>query len=101
MYKLRRAFIAVLLLLSLAVAANAQPGKLNENSGRYGKEQKAGKGIILTSYPVKENSVYKAKIKRVVDGDTAIIYFLTAERPLQHVGTSSGRAEGNLKHERL
>ena len=79
MYKLRRAFIAVLLLLSLAVVANAQPGKLNENNSHYGKEQKAGKGIILNSYPVKENSVYKAKIKRVVDGDTAIIYFLTAD----------------------
>ena len=79
MYKLRRAFIAVLLLLSLAVAANAQPGKLNENNSHYGKEQKAGKGIILNSYPVKENSVYKAKIKRVVDGDTAIIYFLTTD----------------------
>ena len=79
MYKLRRAFIAVLLLLSLAVAANAQPGKLNENNSHYGKEQKSGKGIILNSYPVKENSVYKAKIKRVVDGDTAIIYFLTTD----------------------
>ena len=79
MYKLRRAFIAVLLLLLLAVAANAQPGKLNENNSHYGKEQKSGKGIILNSYPVKENSVYKAKIKRVVDGDTAIIYFLTAD----------------------
>ena len=77
MYKLRRALIAVLLMLSLAVAANAQTDRLNENSGRYGKEQKTGKGTILNSYPLKENSVYKAKIKRVVDGDTAIIYFLT------------------------
>ena len=79
MYKLRRTFIAALLLLSLAVVANAQPGKLNENSSHYEKEQKAGKGISLNSYPVKENSVYKAKIKRVVDGDTAIIYFLTTD----------------------
>ncbi len=79
MYKLRRAFIVVLLLLLLAVIANAQPGKLNENNSHYGKEQKTGKGAILNSYPVKENSVYKAKIKRVVDGDTAIIYFLTTD----------------------
>ena len=69
MYKLRRTFIAALLLLSLAVAANAYPGKPNENGRKYTK--------TMTSYPVKENSVYKAKIKRVVDGDTAIIYFLT------------------------
>ena len=40
MYKLRHAIIAVLLLLLLVVAANAQPGKLNENSGHYGKETK-------------------------------------------------------------
>ena len=77
MYKLRRVFIAILLLLSLAAAANAQPGKLNENSSHYNKGGRNDKEIFMTSYPVKENSVYKAKIKRVVDGDTAIIYFLT------------------------
>ena len=79
MYKLRRAIIAVLLLLSLAVAANAQPDKLNKNSSHHNKGGKNAKEIFMTSYPVKENSVYKAKIKRVVDGDTAIIYFLTTD----------------------
>ena len=86
MYKLKRTFIAVLLLLSLTVAANAHPGKLDENGGHYDsktgkyhyhKGPKAGQEITLASYPIKENSVYKAKIKRVVDGDTAIISFLT------------------------
>ncbi len=85
MYKLKRAFIAVL-LLSLAVTANAHPGKLDENGGHYDsktgkyhyhKGPKAGTEIVLTSYPVKENAIYKAKIKRVVDGDTAIIAFMT------------------------
>mgnify|MGYP002626114782 FL=1 len=86
MYKLKRALIAVLLILSLAVAADAHPGKLDENGGHYDsktgkyhyhKGPKAGTEIVLTSYPVKENAIYKAKIKRVVDGDTAIIVFLT------------------------
>ena len=86
MFKLKRAFIAVLLLLSLAAAANAHPGKLDENGGHYDsktgkyhyhKGPKAGTEIVLTSYPVKENAIYKAKIKRVVDGDTAIITFLS------------------------
>ena len=73
MYKLKRAFIAVLLLLSLAVAANAKAEKPKEND----LYDKGHKSVLMTSYPVKENAVYKAKIKRVVDGDTAIIYFLT------------------------
>ena len=86
MSKIKRAFIAGFLLLSLVVAANAHPGKLDENGGHYDsktgkyhyhKGPKAGTEIVLTSYPVKENAVYKAKIKRVVDGDTAIISFLT------------------------
>ena len=41
MYNLKRAFIAVLLLLSLAVTANAHPGKLDENGGHY--DSKTGK----------------------------------------------------------
>ena len=86
MSKIKHTFIAVLFLLSLVVAANAHPGKLDENGGHYEsktgkyhyhKGPKAGTEIVLTSYPVKENAVYKAKIKRVVDGDTAIISFLT------------------------
>lgn len=71
MYKLKRTFIAVLLLLSLTVAANAHPGKLDENGGHYDsktgkyhyhKGPKAGQEITLASYPIKENSVYKAKL---------------------------------------
>ena len=86
MYKLKRALIAVLLILSLVTVSNAHPGKLDENDGHYDsktgkyhyhKGPKAGTEIVLTSYPVKENAIYKAKIKRVVDGDTAIIVFLT------------------------
>ncbi len=86
MYKLKRALIAVLLILSLVTVSNAHPGKLDENGGHYDsktgkyhyhKGPKAGTEIVLTSYPVKENAIYKAKIKRVVDGDTAIIVFLT------------------------
>ena len=88
MRKLRHTFIAVLLLLSLAAAAGAHPGKLDGNGGHYDsktgkyhyhKGPKAGTEIVLTAYPIKENTVCKARIKRVVDGDTAIITFLTDE----------------------
>ena len=88
MFKLRRSLIAVLLMLSLAASASAHPGELDENGRhydsrtekhRYDKGTKARPETALTSYPVKENAVYKAKIKRVVDGDTAIIYFLTSD----------------------
>ncbi|MBR1672758.1 MAG: YHYH domain-containing protein, partial [Fretibacterium sp.] len=79
MLKFRRVFIAVFFVLSLAAVACAHPGKLDENGGHYEsrtgkyhyhKGPKAGTEIVLTSYPVKANAVYKAKIKRVVDGDT-------------------------------
>ena len=88
MFKVKRALTILLLLLSFTAAANAHPGKLDENGGHYDsktgkyhyhKGPKAGQELILTSYPVRENSVYKAKIKRVVDGDTAIISFLTGD----------------------
>ena len=82
MFKVKRVFIAILFLFLLAAAVNAYQDKPDGHSNKAGKHQYqkgpgAGREIFMTSYPVKENTVYKAKIKRVVDGDTAIIYFLT------------------------
>ena len=87
MFKLRRSLIAVLLMLLLAASASAHPGELDKSGKRYDSRTEKhhyDKGAkarpeTLTTYPVRENAVYKAKIKRVVDGDTAIIYFLTSD----------------------
>ena len=79
----KRKFIfatAVVLALLLASTALAHPGKLDANGGHYDKETGEyhyHKGPnALQSLEVRRNTVYKAKIERVVDGDTAIISFI-------------------------
>ena len=80
---LKRKFIfalAFVLTLSLASMALAHPGKLDANGGHFDKETGEyhyHKGPnALQSLEIRRNTVYKAKIERVVDGDTAIISFI-------------------------
>ncbi len=80
---LKRRFIfalAVILALSLSSSAFAHPGKLDANGGHVDKETGEyhyHKGPnALQSYEIRRNTVYKAKIERVIDGDTAIISFI-------------------------
>ena len=80
---LKRSFIfalAVVLIISLAAISSAHPGKLDANGGHYDKETGEyhyHKGPnALESLEIRRNTVYKAKIERVVDGDTAIISFI-------------------------
>ena len=58
----------------------AHPGKLDANGGHYDKETGEyhyHKGPnALQSLEIRRNTVYKAKIERVVDGDTAIVNFI-------------------------
>lgn len=72
--------LPVILVLVLALAASAHPGKLDKNGGHYDKETGEyhyHKGPnALESLEIRRNTVYKAKIERVVDGDTAIVSFL-------------------------
>lgn len=78
MRKLRFIF-AVLVVLSLSSVSFAHPGKLDANGGHVDKETGEyhyHKGPnALESLELRRNTVYKAKILRVVDGDTAIISF--------------------------
>ena len=75
-----RKFLALLLVLVLATTAIAHPGKLDKNGGHYDKETGEyhyHKGPnALETLEIRRNTVYKAKIERVVDGDTAIVSFL-------------------------
>ena len=80
---LKKGFIfsfVVVLVLSLAAISFAHPGKLDANGGHYDKETGEyhyHKGPnALESLEVRRNTVYKAKVERVVDGDTAIISFI-------------------------
>ncbi|MBR6901217.1 MAG: thermonuclease family protein, partial [Synergistaceae bacterium] len=82
-FMLKRRFIfslAVILALSLSSSAFAHPGKLDANGGHVDKETGEyhyHKGPnALQSYEIRRNTVYKAKIERVIDGDTAIISFI-------------------------
>lgn len=72
--------LPVILVLVLALTASAHPGKLDKNGGHYDKETGEyhyHKGPnALESLEIRRNTVYKAKIERVVDGDTAIVSFL-------------------------
>ena len=78
MRKLRFIF-AVLVILALSSVSFAHPGKLDANGGHYDKETGEyhyHKGPnALVSYELSPNAVYRAKVLRVVDGDTAIISF--------------------------
>ena len=80
---LKRKFIfalAFVLTLVLASMSFAHPGKLDANGGHVDKETGEyhyHKGPnALQSLEIRRNTVYKAKIERVVDGDTAIISFI-------------------------
>ena len=75
-----RFILSAILVLAMAMAASAHPGKLDKNGGHMNKETGEyhyHKGPnALQSLELRRNTVYKAKIERVVDGDTAIITFL-------------------------
>ena len=75
-----RKLLAVMLVLVFASMSFAHPGKLDKNGGHYDKETGEyhyHKGPnALESLEIRRNTVYKAKIERVVDGDTAIISFI-------------------------
>ncbi len=77
---LKRISLALILILALASVSFAHPGKLDANGGHTDKETGEyhyHKGPnALQSLEVRRNTVYKAKIERVVDGDTAIISFI-------------------------
>lgn len=75
-----RKFWAVILVLVFATMAFAHPGKLDKNGGHMNKETgeyhyHRGPNA-LESLEVRRNQIYKAKIERVVDGDTAIVSFI-------------------------
>ena len=76
----RKFIIATLLVVALASMAFAHPGKLDANGGHYDKETGEyhyHKGPnALESLEIRRNTVYKAKVERVVDGDTAIVSFI-------------------------
>ena len=71
---------ALVLVMVLSSMAFAHPGKLDAQGGHFDKETGEyhyHKGPnALQSLEVLRNRVYKAKIERVVDGDTAIISFM-------------------------
>ncbi len=75
-----RKFLAVLLVLVFASMSCAHPGKLDANGGHVDKatgEYHYHRGPnALQSLEIRRNTVYKAKIERVVDGDTAIVSFV-------------------------
>ncbi|MBR1486365.1 MAG: thermonuclease family protein [Synergistaceae bacterium] len=80
---LKRSFLislAAVLIFALASVSFAHPGKLDANGGHYDKETGEyhyHKGPnALQSLEIRRNTVYKAKVERVVDGDTAIISFI-------------------------
>ena len=75
-----RKFLAVLLVLVFASMSCAHPGRLDANGGHVDKntgEYHYHRGPnALQSLEIRRNTVYKAKIERVVDGDTAIVSFV-------------------------
>ena len=72
--------IVAVLVFSIASISFAHPGKLDANGGHTDKETGEyhyHKGPnALESLEIRRNTVYKAKVERVVDGDTAIISFV-------------------------
>ncbi|MBQ3653752.1 MAG: thermonuclease family protein [Synergistaceae bacterium] len=75
-----RKFLAVLLVLVFASMSCAHPGRLDANGGHVDKntgEYHYHRGPnALQSLEIRRNTVYKAKIERVVDGDTEIVSFV-------------------------
>ena len=72
--------LSFILVLALSSVSFAHPGKLDANGGHTDKETgdyHYHKGPnALQSLEILRNKVYKAKIERVVDGDTAIVSFI-------------------------
>ncbi len=75
-----RFFLSAVLILALASVSLAHPGRLDAQGGHTNKETGEyhyHKGPnALESLEIRRNTVYKAKIERVVDGDTAIVSFI-------------------------
>ena len=72
--------LAAVLVVALASVSFAHPGKLDANGGHTDKETGEyhyHKGPnALQSLELRRNTVYKAKVERVVDGDTMIVSFI-------------------------
>ena len=72
--------IALILVLAMSLTASAHPGKLDKNGGHIDKETGEyhyHKGPnALESLELRRNTIYKAKVERVVDGDTMIVSFM-------------------------
>ena len=72
--------LSFILVLALSSVSFAHPGKLDSKGGHTDKETGEyhyHKGPnALQSLEILRNKVYKAKIERVVDGDTAIVSFI-------------------------
>ena len=75
-----RFILAVVIVIALSSMSFAHPGKLDKNGGHTNKETGEyhyHKGPnALESLELRRNTVYKAHIERVVDGDTAIVSFI-------------------------
>ena len=75
-----RLTLAAVLVLVMSLTASAHPGKLDKNGGHYDKETGEyhyHKGPnALEPLEIRRNTVYKAKVERVIDGDTMIVSFL-------------------------
>ena len=75
-----RKFLAVMLVLVFASMSLAHPGRLDAQGGHTNKETGEyhyHKGPnALESMEIRRNQIYRAKIDRVVDGDTAIVSFM-------------------------
>lgn len=79
---MRKSFfmLALILVLAMSLTASAHPGKLDKNGGHMNHETGEyhyHKGPnALESLELRRNTVYKAKVERVVDGDTMIVSFV-------------------------
>ena len=75
-----RFLLALIIVLAMSLTAFAHPGKLDKNGGHYDKETGEyhyHKGPnALESLEIRRNTVYRAKVERVVDGDTIIVSFI-------------------------
>lgn len=80
---MRKSFfmLALILVLAMSLTASAHPGKLDKNGGHMNHETGEyhyHKGPnALESLELRRNFVYKAKVERVVDGDTMIVSFVS------------------------
>ncbi len=75
-----RFLLALIIVLAMSLTAFAHPGKLDKNGGHYDKETGEyhyHKGPnALESLEIRRNTVYRAKVERIVDGDTIIVSFI-------------------------